>query len=644
MGNTFSSDCGCGERVRASQGKVFIGEEVGPTRTCLPQVDPLPSHRLTGIRAEGVLYEVELMNKTGKKETRKPLATGWPLALPQVVGDCEEFTRYYSDFTNIEAQILETIQEHMGPEAEQYLCGEKGRERWGSFAEASKTFFKQKRGFPKPAVASCWWDDQQVSRLRLTGAMTGIMKQILRTDHLPSSLGITDEHVIGRIGSYGSFKEACSAGRIFAVDYSQTLRPVVSFGMVPCTAPPPPPANEWEEPEPPPEPTPNVIANPVMVFFMENNGQLMPIAIRLFIDPPEGYLVNNPVYTPDDSVWAWTMAKMYFNQAELHYHLIGVLAVQIVLATAAIHCMAQRSLSTNHPVRQLLRPHLTGCLPFAGSMFGTFLNSSLATQILSLTDDGIKGLATSAYTKYDFSNDSFKHEWRERMREQADLPMDYYVADSLQWWTAIETFVKSVCSKYYARPEDVEGDVELREWIRDLSNRLTRVKEIHPCRPLDSVVFNVTTIIFNSSVGYAGKTKGIYDSYAAFWAFPAKLHGVPFLDKPKDLITEADLVQLLPTKKESLLQIGLAYVLNELHHAPQPPQGGQESTRDKSSCSTPFKGCTDFVDQASNGFEKKLQESLKQIAENIDTRNASLEFPFTHLHPYHSVKPSFGSF
>ena len=635
MGNAMRGECGCGERVRVGQtGEVFKGTEPEPTRTCLPQVDPLPSNRLTAVRAQGIFYECRVMLKHTRKELQTVLPSGMPIELPETTAEWDEYTEYFDELLNCEGQVLETIREHLGTEANSYLFGRKSKDRFSSFEEAATLFYSSptsKKGFPKPFLCTRWMDDVEFSRHRLVGS-PGSLRQVSRMDHLPFSLKIADDIVIGRIGPYNTLQEAMQAGKIFVTDYS-SLKSCVKFGFrdpIPPKEPPPEDPYSDEEDEMQESPSGDVMCNPIALFYVEPNGQVLPLCIRLYNDVESdvpGQVINNPIYTPDDNIWAWTMAKMYFNSAELHYHLLGLVGTQTVYVSALIQCMVNKSMSVHHPVRQLLAPHLRACLAFAKRFEQTLLKSPLLHQVLSVSQSSLRKIMTLAYKNFDFANAAFKHDWRERMNLESDLPGDHYREDGMRWWDAIENYVKSVVSRYYTKVDDIESDSELKDLFRDMSTRLTRVKDIHPSRPWDAIIFNLTAVVFMSSVQFSARTKGIYNSYACPFFFPGKIKGTPLTERSKDSITESDVLELLPTKKESLLQIGLAYVLS-----------GRSTASDSA---MPFTGVAGYVDRKTNTFADELNTQISKISTDVEERNSSLEVPFENLHPS-NVKSCFG--
>ena len=52
------------------------------------------------------------------------------------------------------------------------------------------------------------------------------------------------------------------------------------------------------------------------LFFVRNNGDLVPIAIQLHQEPSD----SNPIWSPSDSKYDWINAKLWLRAADTQYH------------------------------------------------------------------------------------------------------------------------------------------------------------------------------------------------------------------------------------------------------------------------------------------------------------------------------------
>ena len=223
---------------------------------------------------------------------------------------------------------------------------------------------------------------------------------------------------------------------------------------------------------------------------------------------------------------------------------------------------------------------------------------------------GLKELAKYSYLKYDFNNCSFHHECSERMDFPNDVEGDYpFAKDGRLLWECVENFVMETVKKYYTQADDMDEDEELRQWIRDMSIRLTRIMELHPARPWEPIVFNITTIIFGCTIFYQVHTRNLYKYYADVGSFPGNPPAPPPIEKLKDDFTHADYLATLPSKRSSLLQTAALYVLSGQHH-------------DNSVYSGPKFGHSGrFVDKSMEPIMKVYQQRLDELSDKIHQRN-----------------------
>lgn len=95
------------------------------------------------------------------------------------------------------------------------------------------------------------------------------------------------------------------------------------------------------------------LAGPVVLFYVREFGDLIPLAIQLGQTPGP----DNPIWTPRDTPEDWILAKLWVRCADFHYHfaITHLLKTHFVVEPFAISTM--RQLSSSHPVYKLLKPH-----------------------------------------------------------------------------------------------------------------------------------------------------------------------------------------------------------------------------------------------------------------------------------------------
>jgi len=259
----------------------------------------------------------------------------WPVGLPEPLPACEQHAGYLSEILSWQRRALAVILERYGDEtaamferSEHWREARVGRLRgggnigeenaaWASFAEAELMFISEgrTRGLPKPRLADKWMDDGEFVHYRIAGPAAEALRLVRGAQDLPEWVAAEEERLLPRLEMYHSIGAACEAGRIYSA-------------------------------------APEGRGNAVVLFYIANNRQILPLCIRLAVKG--GY----SVYTPDDNTWSWNAAKMSYCQAELESHLVYRLYAQTVLPAAVMHAITYRCLSLHHPLRQLLRPHL----------------------------------------------------------------------------------------------------------------------------------------------------------------------------------------------------------------------------------------------------------------------------------------------
>eukprot|EP00756_Hemistasia_phaeocysticola_P048824 Hpha_TRINITY_DN23230_c0_g1::TRINITY_DN23230_c0_g1_i1::g.30138::m.30138 len=715
MGQTWRRQCGCGEARWKGKppSQIFASEEDEPTRTCLPQVDPLHKERVEAQRATQDGYNAAAMKRRGPKaeETSlKPLPSGWPVDLPSPLPPQEFFGEYWVDRFNWEARLRDLLAKRMGPGVQELLGdGAGGNDRWESFAELEDFFFRE--GFPRPKVYERdWRSDAEFVRARLEGPHPSVLSQVGTTsrplaEKLPVGLQLDDvkEAVKGKLGDCRDLEEAAMQGRLFMVDHSYLLRELVSYGER---------GWEWEYARGLDRKQAS-LCNPVALFFRtlaleehtvtvasgqalgvkveggkivelsgpaekcglrvglkihrigsvfvrddraidealraaaakgevrfevyEGQGSVTPLCIQLYVAPSHpghaALVPRNPIYTPSDPPLAWLAAKIAFNQADMHVHLVGALHTQTVMIPALLASVTCRNLSPHHPLRQLLRPHLRGCIGWAERWDTTLVgddDTGLLLKWLGLDRERYQDLSTRSFQKYDFINSSIKHDWRQRVSAPEDLPGYTYREDATALWEVVEQYVSSVVRRYYTRPDDIERDDELVAWIREMSSTVNRVMELHPARPWDPIVFNLTNVITLCSARYAAHAAPVFDWYGCVPFFPAHAGAPVPVDKRKEDITEHDLLRMLPSKQASVLQVGCSFLLSE-SNCPEAssgmPRGGGLGS---------FNRTDIFVDRAANRLVQPFRDHLAQLESRMQERNtASSSDAYAALLPSH---------
>eukprot|EP00759_Apiculatamorpha_spiralis_P054217 PhF_6_TR6885/c0_g1_i1/m.9927/K00461/ALOX5; arachidonate 5-lipoxygenase len=644
MGNVVvGENCACIDRVPKVTGIATMQAEPQPLRCCLPQFDPFREQRTKELHEATHIHPIMKERQVSKSQdidrdrsfkddnfVWKPRANGLPFEFQ--LPPWEELQPHIKEARSFAFQVDEVIREFMGTAGESIarMGPDHPRRHVSSFAEYYTVFFKEpgksNRGFPKPEPFSKHWTtDDEFTRFRFTGPHPCHLRIITRKSQIPTSFEVKDDMLIGLMEQFDTIEDAMKESRLYMVDYSELLFIEIDDLMLKNL--------DEEEKEALRERLSErgsnaFLCNPVALFFKTTSGKLQPIAIQLWGKTTVKFLEKhpiNPVFTPCDNFYAWNMAKMYFNCADMHAHFIVSLSTMVYFITAVVQIFAERNLSVNHPLRQMLWPHIRQATTFFERMTATLVSDDGPLQgFLRLDSRAIKELMCRQWRKYDFNNKAFVHDVLDRTND-IPLPGYNFVEDGRLWWKHIYTYVKQVLSCYYSCPDDIDDDEELKSWIHEMSNNITRVMELHPARREEPIAFNITSIIFTATVMNSALTHNAYDHYAHVGAFPGNMTITEAIRKNKDAICLADLVAALPDKRSALMQIATSYVMS-----------GKNSNLGGASGTCFGRGIAEGAFR-----DKRLQASvdaffttkLEELKNTIEERNKNSDVPYVSLLP-----------
>lgn len=200
------------------------------------------------------------------------------------------------------------------------------------------------------------------------------------------------------------------------------------------------------------------------------------------------------------------------------------------------------------------------------------------------------------------------------------LPKYFYREHSLMLWEAIFSFVSGIVNLYYQSDHDVQEDLELQAWIRDitqegftelpnfgLSSKLSTREEL-------SILLSVA--IFTSTAQHAATNNGQFDWCAWVPNTPCTMRHPPPTDK--DAVTMEMIMATLPDVSQSCVQMAITWHLGRA----QPdaiPLG--KYTEDH------------FTEKQAQELIDKFRMELKKIEDNIVSQNEGLELQYLFLLP-----------
>lgn len=487
---------------------------------------------------------------------------------------------------------------------------------WDKISDFNE-FFKPWTFLEEPYIAKNWQDDQEFGSQRLTGINPVVIRKCKQEDICDNGkFKITEELANPLLGNDVTLASALADNRLYLVDY-KIFDNIINAEL----------ENQIER----------YPLAPLCLLYVNDEKQLIPIAIQLQQKADQSAQSFNCIFTPKSPQQDWLTAKLAVAGADSAYQGIisHLLNTHLIAETFAVS--TYRNLSAQHILFQLLKPHFFNTFAINDMARGVFLSRGGffdSTGALGYT--GSHALLTRGYSgqgkeyqaePWSFYKQALPYDLAER--DVYDLPGYYYRDDALLIWNAITEYVGNILNLHYKSSEDMINDQELQAWKNELidpnygnvQGLLSPDKAeqlIGKLDNLEDLIEIVTNIIFTATAQHSAVNFGQYD-YAAW------VPNLPFaLYKPfADLIEshseqKVELVTRLPNRLQTIKQIILMSVLSIA-----PPY----SSKSLLTLDNPF--TTESEQQKFQEFQNHLQE----IEQQIITRNASVSKPYTYLLP-----------
>ncbi|XP_052761946.1 allene oxide synthase-lipoxygenase protein-like [Mya arenaria] len=460
---------------------------------------------------------------------------------------------------------------------------------WRSMDDVHNVFT---RGLLEPSDLNRWNDDKAFGLQRLAGVNNSWIRVCKR---IPNNFGVTEEMVAPFLDGC-SLTRTLSDRRVFIVDHS-ILQNISTHDDCHVCA-------------------------PMALFFEKSDGVLIPIAIQLFQDIAD----DNPVFLPSDSHFTWTLAKMWFNNADASIHLavshLGFMHSNMEGIIVAIH----RQLSQSHPVYKLLAPHFHLAVAVNQRLSEKLhaSGSGWLEEIMSINSEGFDELVRRHKTMWRMDIEgTLPADLRTRGVADTDILSQYYFRDdALALWELIEVYVTRYLKLYYTSDEDVAEDWELQAWRTEMVTPEVEGGLGLQGVPGDSDLFKKRSqitqvccfIIYTCSAGHAATCFKQYDEYAFPPNYPTRLSGEP--PRHKAAVLEQDVLDVLPGKTTMLDTMMIMKCLSEKHTK---PLGDFE---------------TNYVfDPKAVKVVKDFKEDLKALSATIKCKNRLRSPPYLYLDP-----------
>jgi arachidonate 15-lipoxygenase len=450
-----------------------------------------------------------------------------------------------------------------------------------------------------PLSLENWPQDAFFSMQRVAGMNPVVLR---RAYEPPRKLAVDDARVGALLPRGLTLADAAKTGRLYACDYG------LLDGI---------PLAEYQG-------RPLFTAAPVALFWVDDKGELQPLAIQLGQEPAPGAVV-----TPLDDPKVWLIAKTYLQIADMNLHEMGTHLCRTHFLIEGFQVAAARQLSSRHPVKVLLQPHLRILI------FNNFEGRELligpkgvASQIMAGGNDGSIEIVRRAYEGYGprgiapwtFESWDLPKELAERGVDDRSLLPDYpYRDDGLLVWEALQRYVLDYLQVYYSSDGEVAQDVEVQAWVADLqSAEGGRVPRIAPPQTIAELATILTRILFTCGPQHSAINFSQYD----FASFAPNMSAAAYARPPQDLRSwrgddlDALLLRMLPPPGQAVSQLKLIAELCVYRY-------------DRLGYYEP----NDFVDPLTRRPISVFHKSLEQAGMTIATRNRNRAFPYPYMRP-----------
>ncbi|XP_053199449.1 arachidonate 12-lipoxygenase, 12S-type [Scomber japonicus] len=460
---------------------------------------------------------------------------------------------------------------------------------WDDLDDFQRIFWKLR----SPIAEYCmkhWKEDSLFGYQCLNGSNP---RMIQRCKNLPGNFPVTPDMVQSSLPPKTNLNKELKAGNIFLLDYAivdgiptNTIRGELQY-----------------------------IAAPLCLLYQHPDQGLIPIAIQLEQTPD----LDTPIFLPKDAPLAWLMAKMWVRHAEFQVFqvLSHLLRTHLVIE---VFCVATlRQLPAVHPIYKLLAPHLRYTLEINCRGRTQLISSDgIFKRVVSTGGDGLLILAQREYKTLTYRSLQPCHDFNDR--GVSHLPNYYYREHTLMLWDALHSFVSDMVGLFYQSDHDVQEDLELQAWIRDITQEgFTELPNFGMPSQLstrEELITLLAVIILTATTQHAATNNGQFDWCAWVPNTPCTMRRPPPTDK--DAVTMDMIMATLPDISQSCMQMAITWHLGR----PQPD-------------AIPLGQYTEeyFTEGRAQEVIDRFRKQLKEIEDNILSQNEGMELQYLYLLP-----------
>lgn len=392
--------------------------------------------------------------------------------------------------------------------------------------------------FDTPPYMDEWDSDVHFGRQRLIGVNHNILTRVI---DIPSKLPVTDDLLADLLEGM-TIKEAIGQKRLFTTDL-EILKDITASSTNDGAA----------------------MCAPIALYFENSQGDLVPVAIQLFQEPGE----NNPIFTPDDPYNLWTLAKIWYNNADGAYHQAVTHMGKTHYLMEGVYVAMNRQLSPSHPVYKLLKPHFYYTVAI-DDMIDTLHHFIDSHKFWSYGIQGMLATIEKAFTDFELNTiDSLSDDLQRRGLDDLNILPGYHARnDAVLLYSAIHKYVESYVGIYYTNTDLLEQDFEIQSWAAELSKDqsdggigIRGLPGEGALKNTEDLVSIVTNVVYTASCGHAMAHFGQYEAYGFPPNYPLILRGSPPKSKTEEK-TMRDVLDALPNIDETLNAMRLYMLLD----------------------------------------------------------------------------------
>ncbi|CAL4926821.1 unnamed protein product [Urochloa decumbens] len=366
-----------------------------------------------------------------------------------------------------------------------------------------------------------WRTDEEFARETLAGVNPVIIKRLtefpVKSTLDPSKYGdqtskITEAHIQHNLEGY-TVQNALKNNKLFILEHHDHFMPYLDR------------INKLDG---------NFIYASRTLLFLKGDGTLKPVAIELSLPYPDGqkHGADSKVYTPahtgvDGHIWQLAKAYACVNDSAWHQLISHWLNTHAVIEPFVI--ATNRQLSVVHPVHKLLSPHYRDTLNINALARQTLINAGGIFELTVFPGKHALEMSSDVYKSWNFNEQALPADLVKRGVAVPDqtspygvrlLIKDYpYAVDGLVIWWAIERWVKEYLDIYYPTDCELQRDVELQAWwkeVREEAHGDLRDRDWWPkMDTVQQLARTCTTIIWVASALHAAVNFGQYP-YAGY--------------------------------------------------------------------------------------------------------------------------------